>query len=284
MLAIVTSHFNPCKYRRNRENYYRFVEGLGDLSRHLFTAELLLDDDEPLDCTRVRLTQRGTRPSHCMWQKERLLNAAWRCLPPEYDMVAWVDADVTFPDASWYEQTQELLCSYRCVQLFETAEFMDASNGIMFTRHGVASIHKRRAHENGAWGIAWAARRDDVSLCDVFIAGGGDVYMGKIFMGCKLRDRFGHATVLAQAYHACAVAQKCRCIDDVSYLPVKITHMFHGRRVDRRYAYRDTLLARHRFNPQLELVKDGASYRWADPGSPLAREIRAWFERRREDD
>src|SRR5690606_11967644 len=44
-LAVLTTYFNPCGYRRLLENYHRFAAGMAAVEAELWTIELAFDDD-----------------------------------------------------------------------------------------------------------------------------------------------------------------------------------------------------------------------------------------------
>ena len=73
-LWVITSYFNPCRYKTKRENYDTFMEGMRETGANVLTAELAFDNEEfELAPGPAVLQLRG---GGVMWQKERLLNLA----------------------------------------------------------------------------------------------------------------------------------------------------------------------------------------------------------------
>lgn len=285
-LAVITPYYNPCGYQRLLANYHEYVDqfvGWG-LRSSLFTIELVLDDDPGVIAD---LTYYGNRPTHCLWQKESMINSTMLQLPSQYDAVAWIDADILFPDDRWFDLTKQALEKHKLVQMFDYADLLGPDRKPVLHRRSTVACKQTGTNSQGAWGMAWAARRESVkSLPWFFVAGGGDVHAAKAMMGQRVKD-FGYAYNLTREYHTWADQQGVKSLKDISYLPIRIQHLYHGTRENRRYMYRDTLLQRHRFDPNKDVVRDAknafATNSWADPDSTIAREIRAWFSKRQED-
>src|SRR5262245_39618201 len=86
-LWVVTSYFNPCRYKTKRENFDAFMDGMRETGANVLTAELAFADEEfELEPGPDVLHLRG---SGIMWQKERLLNLAIAHLPDSCRKVAW---------------------------------------------------------------------------------------------------------------------------------------------------------------------------------------------------
>lgn len=60
-----------------------------------------------------------------MWQKERLLGHSLAALPSGVKYVAWLDCDVVFADAQWFEKTREALQDALIVQPFKHVIYLD---------------------------------------------------------------------------------------------------------------------------------------------------------------
>ena len=91
-LWAITSYFNPQGFERRRQAYRQFRRAL---TVPLVTVELGYDGRFDLgpDNADVFLAVPG---SDLLWQKERMLNLALQLLPPECDVVAWLDCDILF--------------------------------------------------------------------------------------------------------------------------------------------------------------------------------------------
>jgi hypothetical protein len=285
-LAVITPFYNPCGYSRIRSNYFEYVAQFEQwgLRQDLFTIELILDGDQPVGAD---LQYRGKRPNHCMWQKENMITSTVKQLPSCYDTVAWVDADILFQNSDWVSQLEAAIAKHKLVQLFEYADLLGLDRKPVLHRKSVTACKQSGTHAQGAWGMAWAMRRDCFeSLPWMFVAGGGDVHAAKGWFGLRLPS-FGNATNLSREYVTWTKQQKVKSIRDVSYLPQRVQHLYHGDRANRRYMFRDTLLQRHRFDPNKDVIRDAqnafATCSWSDTELPLSKEVRLWFTERKED-
>jgi len=121
-MAIGLVVFNPAKSKRMLMNalyvwnYYK-TKGLP-----VFVLELVFGDNEPE--FKKAFHVRGESP---MFHKERLCRLLEQRIPRKYKKLAFLDADVLFPDDSWYEETSDLLDDYDVVQPFLTADWLDLS-------------------------------------------------------------------------------------------------------------------------------------------------------------
>ena len=196
-LWVVTTQFNPAGYKSLTQNYQRFAKHITDSGVNLLTAELTYPGQTP--------TLNGPEVIHftassIMWHKERLLNLAIKRLPPECDMVAWIDADIIFTNPQWVEQTIEKLEQNPVAQMFEQCIMLDSEGAYYKDAYGFAfslcsgflenPVGDRYAYYNGNHkhpGFAWAARRETIEawggLYDRHILGGGDFQMGLALVG-----------------------------------------------------------------------------------------------------
>ncbi|MCB1098797.1 MAG: hypothetical protein KDN22_24710 [Verrucomicrobiae bacterium] len=112
-----------------------------------------------------------------MWHKENLLNLLVDALPPEYDAIAWIDADVWFQRHDWYEATCRALEEHCVVQLFDSVA-LTGEDGRLTARVDGAAARGEVALGRTTPGYAWAARRslwtEGGGLYDRAFIGGGD--------------------------------------------------------------------------------------------------------------
>jgi hypothetical protein len=139
-------------------------------------------------------------------------------------------------------------------------------------------------------GIAWAARRsvmESAPLFDRNVIGGGDVV--NILRTDEELDVFVATRGLTEAHkqairkrmmksHLAGLSSCISCVDQAVY------HLWHGNMVNRNYAHRQSVLARHNFNPNSDVVlAQNGTLDWRDPESMLAKDVAAYFYARRED-
>ena len=290
-LAVVTSYFNPCGYRLRREHYDRFAENLDRQGVPLFTVELTIRDRPAV--LRQYPNVRILGSDQVLWHKERLLNLLIRSLPSRFDKVAWIDADVLLQDPDWPAQVREVLRRVPITQLFSELLLLDRLGHPFSKRQGVASAAKRGHpgfHNLGHFhpGMAWAARRELIDchgLLDNHVLGGADSVMV-----CAMFGWWDHPLIrayhpsLQQAMLRWGESFYCDVRGRVEALPIRLTHLWHGDRAERKYVERIGWLARANFDPIADLDTDFQGlWRWRRPESWIARRCEAYFKERRED-
>lgn len=305
-LWAVTSYFNPAGFRTRLENYQTFR---AHLEVPLLTVEASFDGRFVLAAEDAEiLIQRAA--SSVLWQKERLLNIAIAHLPDACETVCWLDSDLIFAARDWPARTRRALEDHALVQLY--SQRVNLRRGCLPCRVGpgdvestvgavaekVASgraspddLQDANAPVSGAStaGLAWAARRellDRNGLYDACILGTGDrailcAALGNPAYGSRaVRMTNAHARHYqrwATSFFASA-GGRIGCVDG------QIFHLWHGDLRERRYSERQTLLARHAFDPATDIAIDGEGcWRWSTAKPALHSEVRDYFASRRED-
>ena len=301
----ITCYFNPCGYRRRRQNYQVFRRHL-DLP--LITVELSYGDFELSPAAADLLIQ--LRGHDVMWQKERLLNVACAALPSRCRYVVWLDCDLVYLDADWPQRTAAALQHCPLVQPFsEVREWgpgggpLAADRDVQRRRSSlVAMINSRQLPTsifgcsgaslrfNYAPGFAWAAHKwllERHRLYDAMILGSGDKVIAGAAFGQVDRLarslRFGppqqrHFRDWADAFHR-AVGTR------IGHVDAQLGHLWHGKLCHRGYSQRHIDFARFKFDPYRDITVDDASgcWRWNSSKPAMHRYVRDYFTTRRED-
>jgi hypothetical protein len=281
-LAAVTCHFNPCGYRRPRENYFHFREALRGCP--LFTVEVSFDGIFHLPAEwQILATER-----QLMWQKEQLLNWAIAHMPGEFDQIAWIDADLLFLNPCWAEETSRLLEDYPVVQLFENCHWTTSHGTIDRSGPSLLRQRRERLRQHGQPGGAWAARRDVLAKHGLYagnIIGGGDTLFGDALFGVN-------SAYVARSLPRQLLADVRRwgralyrdVEGRVGCTPGDVVHLYHGTRENRRYVERAAILRENSFNPTRDIrTADNGLLEWATDKPDLHRRVRDYFLSRRED-
>jgi len=301
-LGIVTSYFNPCRFRARAENFERFIEPIRAAGIPIVIVEARFEDEEfTLDERHASLR---VEARDLMWQKERLLDLGTGWLPAHCTKVAWLDADVLFEDPEWATRTSELLDVAAVVQPFANA--VRLSRGALAPRDGddtyesFASMYVNHpeslAHGkydlHGHTGFAWAAHRDLIArhgLYDASIGGSADHMMAHAF-AADLGSRCIHRMVGNGGRHLAHFRRWARRVDEVvrgrlTFAPGRLLHLWHGTLGNRRYADRNKELRAHAFDPNVD-IRVGATgcWEWASEKPDLHAWSRRYFAERREDD
>ncbi|WP_417459156.1 hypothetical protein [Kordiimonas sp.] len=243
-VTLTTIHYNPCKYRRLRETYY---EWLPTLPQKPICYELVFDDDEPE--IEGSVVVRGTRSRNLMWQKEPLCNLLLtNCTTPYF---VWSDHDMIWQDTNWLSNAIGLLDDRtHAVQLFRRF--------IRPEQSGEKKITNGTTSGGSAPGGAWLAKTDWLRKLGGFpvhkIVGGGDTDI--------YRKMKRHAT----------------CLDS------DVIHLWHGDKKHRQHHTRMDILRRRRYKHGKDTrINENGILEWCSDKPDLHREVREFFEGRKED-
>lgn len=233
-----------------------------------------------------------------VWHKENMINLALQRLPLEARKVAWVDADVEFRDPLWATATLHALETYRIVQPFETCVDAGPQDQVIQVHKSFGSQFVKGAPRGGAYGqagefwhpgYAWAARRETLDalggLIDWAILGAGDHHMALAFIGDveaslpgKLHPNYDK---LARRFQARAdqVVQR-----DLGYAAGTLWHHWHGKKANRKYVERWSILQKFQYDPEVDVLKDTQGVLQLAGNKPAFRDaLRSYFRQRSED-
>ncbi len=299
--CVITSYFNPARYKTKRQNFDAFMDGMAKQNVRVFVIELAFGDDEfELKKGPDVLQFRGP---DVMWQKERLLNVAVERLPKSCTKVGWFDADLIFKEPDWLERTSEALEDFMVVQPFSHAVRLDRGNaddgsGLLYESFASCFVRDpslartKLFNLHGHTGFAWAARREFVAECglyDACLTGSGDHLMAHAFAAAVAKSpclphMIGPSAAYAQHFVRWAVKARDFVGGKLGVVPGRILHLWHGDLGDRQYALHNRKFMTFGFDPDLH-IKVGSDGLWHWSGAPT--EMREWarelFETRNED-
>lgn len=280
MLHVLVAVYNPCsdshRYRLAKDSIAKLQE---HNSSHLivYVIELALGN-ESFYVTKANekrhLQLRAGTGSAALpfWYKENLLNiGVQKLLPPDWEMVAWVDADIYFDHASWADLAIGLLSSQQkdAIQLFSHAIFLNPTNGTerVFSGYAYNFIQglDYYGYGNDLWhpGFAWAYSRMAYDRMGGFyeteLSGLGDGIMAHALRGgydwAQYMPQFssdGHLRSVLIYNTSCKGLR-------MGYVPGIIRHYFHGSFADRNYLGKRKIYDRYGFDPSSHLQRDAST-------------------------
>jgi hypothetical protein len=289
----ITTFFNPAGYANKLENLRRFRESSKRQGLRLMVVELAFGDapfEVPADSANIIIRR---RTNSVMWQKERLLNIGLSFLPPA-ETVAWIDADIVFENEDWIAHAERLLQQFKVVQLFDVAALLDPAGEVEQVQNGTA-YEKELAQKQvigGHSGFAWAARAEILrkhGFYDKDIAGSGDFTMAcamwnlwEEWGGLKWRELFFTPEHLADIDRwGKSFYEDVR--GNVSYVPGKAFHLWHGRQEDRDYLNRYIGVKNEGYDPATDIrIAENGCWEWASDKPELHRYVKQYFDARKE--
>lgn len=280
-VEVVTTHFNPCRFKRLAGTYSRWIEKLGNIASVVKCYEVVFDNDcyEIVGATHIP----ATRELNLMWQKEACLNLALRhCDKPYF---VWIDHDLGFMDPYWLDKAINYLSEgYVAVQLFSRLTRLGKTD-LPHTNHigAVAGNHK------GNPGAAWIARTDYLREIGGFnvdnLFGGGDqVFLDSLcgVPGYHLSEyspkmRISILKWITQVYEK-SLTKRFTNIDGLAY------HFWHGDISDRQYFTRYKILESQDFDPAVDIATNSNGIlEWVTDKPVLKKHLIDFFYNRKED-
>lgn len=301
----ITSYYNPAQFKKRLSNYRHFR---ACLRAPLVTVELSFDGQFDLVKDDADILVQITGGA-VLWQKERLLNVALKAIPPDVQDVAWIDCDVLFERTDWIDDARDRLKQSNVIQLFDHAlDLRVDDNPLLFDNYahrpsapGIVSLREQNkapplhtsASANNkrlyALGEAWAAKRnilEEHGIYDLMIFGSGDRALV-----CAL---FGHFDAIIkknrlnelQVAHYLRWAQRLhRSVSgNVSYIPGRLYHLWHGDLSKRHNSTQTLQFAKLEFDPNIDIVVGAnGAWHWARAKPALQASLTNYFINRKED-
>lgn len=297
-LYVVCAMFNPLRYWSRYKLYHRFRKHCADAGAILLTVELALRDrhfevtthDNPFD---VQL-----RGQSEIWYKENLQDVGLSCLPQNAEYVAFVDGDFHFTRADWATETVHMLQHYEAVQMFshvtnETHDHRPLGTNIGFAyafcqNHELKPGYTRFGSPGGAWAFRRNALRKLGGMLDTCILGSGDYHMAVGL--CMLEDKhqdWVHQPAMPEYFRSIRAWQDRAAVlkGNVGFVEAHAIHGWHGPMAKRGYISRGGILARHGYDPRVDVLYDENGVLQLVENKPKLRdEIRGYFRQRNEDE
>jgi len=288
-LYVVLPYFNFCKFKTRERLFIDFVK------RYACTPGVQLvvvEDGRSLPVLpvfkHIRLNYKDK-----IWIKENMINIAVGQLPEGWRYVAWVDADITFLNKRWPQETVQMLETHDAVQMFHSAINMgptgevikvDKSFGFM---HAKSGTQYSKSDKYGFWhpGYGWAVRREAWDrmggLVDWAILGSGDRHMALAFIGKVMDSAPGNIhsnyKAMLKEYQIACKGFKVSCITGT------IVHHFHGSLENRKYKDRWDILTKLKFDPFEDICFKGSQLELTKEGKRFKEDILRYFQERKED-
>lgn len=229
-----------------------------------------------------------------IWLKENLINMAVRNLPENWKYVAWIDADISFLNSEWVQETLEELKTHDIVQLFHTAINMgpngealkiDKSFAYMYKDSGTPYVSTDRYgfwHPGYAWACTRRAWKKMGGLLEWAILGSGDRHLALALTGKVLQSCPGN---IHKNYKAMLEEFQARCRGlELSWVKGTIVHHWHGKLENRKYKERWDILTANKYDPFTDIeISDRGLIKLSKAGERLKKPIDEYFIERRED-
>jgi hypothetical protein len=308
-LHVVSVVSNPVGFASRYNLYRQFEKNIKLHNVNLVTVELAFGDRN------FEVTDK-TNPNHVqvrawdeLWHKENMINIGIGRLPSDWQYVAWIDADIHFHNPNWVNNTLNALQHHMVVQPFsdcidlgpqgETlawhksfcAQYVEEPlDALLKSNNGYGGYNSANNISFPHPGYAWAARREAIDgiggLMDWAILGSADHHMAWAFVGHVMKSYPGnlHNNYLKRLLH---FQERCdqHIKHDIGYVKGTILHSFHGPKTKRKYQERWSIIKKHQYDPERDIIKDSQGvYYLGSNKIGLRDDLRKYFRQRDEDD
>lgn len=306
----ITTFFNPVGYRSKKRNYNFFRKKSKKQGLKLVTVELAFDNAkfELKERDADILLQLRTDSKNIMWQKERLMNIAFKKIPESCNKIVWIDCDVFFENDDWVEKVSASLDKYIMVQPF--SKFIRLGKGVKNpSKNNTVFDNKKddvfgqvyslynNLPNNFISGLVWAFRREVFEknlFYDEAILGSGDRLMSYAFYN---KDFIKELDKTDKNFINMCLSVKMRqhyqiWLENVSnivkgntfYIDQNLYHLWHGDVKDRKYYLRNEIIKKGNFDPNNDIAKDkNGVWKWNSEKIEMQNEVREYFWSRKED-
>lgn len=249
-MKVITTYFNPCKYKSKIKNYTAFKECMKKSGAELITMELARDDSDFEIEGSVRF-----KGNSFMWQKENLIIKGMDLI--DDDVFAWIDCDVIFEEKDWVKKTLNELERSDVVQLFDTVTLMDRRGAA--TKTFKSAIHEfmknpnfSKGHPNqGHPGFAFAGKKKKVEFyMNNFVFSKDVIFCSSLTHDYWTIESWDIGNTLKKN-----IVMWCESKNiEFSFVDTRISHLWHGSWENRQYQKRMEIIRTH--GHKIEL-KDG---------------------------
>ena len=301
-LYVITTIFNPIGYNSRYTLYNKFKKYIEYSGAELVTIELIFGDEKEFAVTSYdNPLNIQLRVGQALWHKENLINIAVEHLPKDAKYIAWIDADVTFTNTDWVQDTISELKKHEFIQMFTHAYDLNKNHEVFQTHIGFIYAFNEKlfiddtltvAHEgikgNGHPGYAWASTLDGFKkvggLIDFAILGSADNNMAFAMVGDVHKSTGSHTS---KGYTDKLIEWQNKFtsnIKSVGYLNSSLMHYWHGSKKNRGYQWRWKILIDNDYNPQTDLIKNNDGLILLKNKPQMVEQIFDYFKSRAEDE
>jgi len=260
-MYVILPYFNYCGSKIRRKLFVDFVWRVWRLNLKIVVVEFGRD----LPCWMPVWKHYRLRETSPVWIKENLINFGVSKLPKDWKHVAWIDADLTFLNKVWVQETVQALEEYDVVQLFQTAVNLGSMGEALKIDKGFAHMFLSgspfsRTDKYGHWhpGYAWACTRkawDQFGgLVDWAILGSADRHFAMALIGRAPESCHGG---VHDNYKQLLVEFQKRCKGlTLGCVTGSVLHHWHGDLANRQYRERWLVLVENRYDPLVDVGLD----------------------------
>jgi hypothetical protein len=301
-LHVVTAFSNPMRWANRLRVHQDFEAHMLASGVKLTTVECAYGE-RPFELAEdPRINRVRVRSKTIVWNKENLINLGIARLPHDWKYLAWIDGDIEFRKAGWAAETVHALQQYDVVQPWSDCYDLGPNDEHLahhrsFCRqfwHGEPVSGGKWSHDGGPYayphsGYAWAATRTAIEwlggLIEIAAIGAGDHHMALGLVGLIERSvPPGISASYLRGLRQWQASAVRHIHGNIGFVWGTIEHNWHGRKLDRRYIDRWDIVARHGFDPDVDLKRNSFGVLELAGNKPdMMRDLDRYFRQRNED-
>jgi hypothetical protein len=298
-LYVILPYFNYCNSNRRRELFIEFVNRYNNETnvRICIIEARLKNTEYDLPHSFHNIYKHiGVTVNDYIWIKEALINTMIEHLPNTWKYMAWIDADITFLNTNWVNETLKALHIYDVIQLYQTCINMGPNNEAMKIDKSFGYMHIEsgtewvKTYKYGLWhpGYAWACNRFAYQsfggLIDFGVLGSGDHHMALALIG---KVDSSHPVNIHENYKNLLLKFQDKCTKNnikLGYVKGSLIHHWHGRLQDRKYVERWKFLTENKYDPTNDITYNKTKMiEFTDNGKRFNELFKTYFVERNED-
>lgn len=235
-MAVGLVYFNSAKSKRILMNYLYAREKFKVANIPTYTIEMYIDTPEIEDAIHIK-------SKFILFQKERLCYLLEKKIPKKFSKLLFIDSDLIFKNADWYNELSEKLNTTNIVQPFSRGVWLDITYKKSIKQRIPIAFYEKFGKVNLEGGIggyhpgfAWGFQRDWYNKVGFFqygILGDGDTLSSVIWMNYTDFNFKDYVIPAIEEYKKSIVEKPSIC-----YLDTIIFHLWHGDSKKRQYSER----------------------------------------------
>jgi len=305
-LYVILPYYNFAKAKSRTRLFLEFVDRYKNLTsiKILIVEATTVNEEFQLptqikDDVYMHLKYKLESP---FWCKENLINVGVSKLyhsNENWQYVAWIDADITFLNLNWVNDTIDELKRSHFVQLFKHVVRLGPNKEITQIQNSIGFISQINKYDypkeyNGSTpGFAWASTRwaleKTQGLLDINIVGGADSFTALSLLSKSdiwISKKFQRTDIFKNENFINLLKKKQMLFDannlKLGYINGIITHDWHGSIKDRKYSERMDIL--RDYDPQVDLKRSSEGIlNLSERGKRMENELTKYFFDRNED-
>jgi hypothetical protein len=237
--TICSYYFNFRNDSRMKENFKVFIKQFENFWDKMIVGIVDYGDiDFEMPCEKIIIKGDSNKK---LWSKEILINKIVEKIDTEY--IIFIDGDLIYENLDWLNNIQEVVGDNDFIQLFENINYLGPNGEIQERHKSIASTGRndidqlmRRGYKPGGSWLAKVSILKEKKMFEKMYVGGGDTIFIYGLFGIKNgwtldKVKESNIDIYKDAINWIGKFDRYK----LGYLPITISHLYHGDLKDRNY-------------------------------------------------